>query len=76
MLVIAGVLSLAIAIAFSLPVFKILIGLIVVFDGVFLFQLYTCGGFGPLCTSWWDGPMVGLLVIAAGVSIAAWGDFG
>ncbi|MGD0318766.1 MAG: hypothetical protein ABSB56_03610 [Nitrososphaerales archaeon] len=76
LMVVVGVACLMVAIVFSHHVVKIIIGLIVIFDGFEFFESYTCGGFGPFCLSWWYGQEVGLIVILVGVAVVAWGVVG
>ncbi len=76
LMVIAGVSCLMVAIVFSHHIVKSIIGLIVVFDGFEFFESYTCGGFGPVCGSWWYGQVVGLIVILVGFTVVAWGVVG
>jgi hypothetical protein len=69
----SGLLSLAIAVLFSRQTSRMLVGLIVVIEGAIMFQSYTCGGFGPVCVSWWSGQLTGLVILSTGLIVAIWG---
>ena len=69
----SGLLSLAIAVLSSRLASRILVGLIVAIEGAVIFQSYTCGGFGPVCVSWWNGQLTGLALLSTGLIIAIWG---
>ena len=73
LMVVVGAACLMIAVVFSHRMVKIVVGLIVIFDGFEFFESYTCGGFGPFCLSWWYGQVVGLIVILVGLAVVAWG---
>ncbi len=73
LMIVIGVACLVIAVVFSHRMVKIVVGLIVIFDGFEFFESYTCGGFGPFCLSWWYGQVVGLTVILVGFAVVAWG---
>jgi len=69
----SGLLSLAIAVLFSRLVSRIFVGLIIAIAGTIQFQLYTCGGFGPVCASWWSGQLTGLVMLSIGLIVVIWG---
>lgn len=72
-MIVLGLLGLTVAVIFSKSVSRIIVGLIIVIDGVIQFGLYTCGGFGPVCVSWWNGQLTGLVMLSVGLIVVTWG---
>ena len=68
-----GLLCLAAAVLLGRLTARVVVGVIVLIDGIEIFESYTCGGFGPVCFTWWDGQAIGLLTILFGLATAIWG---
>ena len=72
-MIVSGLLGLAFAVFLSQLTSRIAVGLIVVIEGEIILQSYTCGGFGPVCISWWSGQVTGLATLSIGLVVAIWG---